>query len=214
MDKEILPAVHSGDRSVVYVIDDDASILSALSSLLRSFGYSVRTFERTEDFVSAEKPRVPSCLLLDVRLRGESGLAFQLSARTHQVDMPIVVMTAHGDIQMSVGAMKAGAVDFLTKPLSKQCVIDAVSAAITRHAEQLEKSQTKTSLLARYDKLTVREREVIAYVVKGRLNKQIAGEMNLSEVTIKMHRGSAMRKLGASSIADLLRQMEIITAVD
>ncbi|MGF6818168.1 FixJ family two-component response regulator [Paraburkholderia atlantica] len=210
MEKNTFPAVANTDGAIVYVIDDDASLRSSLSSLLRSCGYSVRTFEGTRDFISAEKPGVPSCLLLDVRLQGESGLTFQLSARRHQVDMPIIVMTAHGDIEMSVEAMKAGAIDFLTKPVREQRVIDAVSSAIGRHAEQLEKSLTRVSLMARYDTLTVREREVIWYVVKGFLNKQIAAEMNLSEITIKMYRGSAMKKLEALSLPDLIRKTDII----
>ncbi|CAG9221727.1 Nodulation protein W [Paraburkholderia tropica] len=212
MENNAYHAAPKVDDAVVYVIDDDESICAALSSLLRSSGFSVQTFTRIEEFLSAPRSDAPSCLLLDVRLRGESGLTFQQSARQHQVDMPIIFMTAHGDIEMSVRAMKAGALDFLTKPVRDQRVIDAVSTAIGRHAAWLERSRSEASLRARYDLLTAREREVVSYVVEGLLNKQIAGELNLSEITIKIHRSSAMRKLEAQSVADLVRKMEVISA--
>lgn len=198
------------DDAVVYVIDDDEAICDALSSLLRSSGFTTRTFTRINDFLRAPKEDVPSCLLLDVRLRGESGLSFQQSAHRYEVDMPIIVMTAHGDVEMSVRAMKAGAIDFLTKPVREQRVIDAVSTALTRHAVRLAQVRSAATLRALYGQLTTREREVVAYVVQGFLNKQIAAELKLSEITIKIHRGSAMRKLEARSVPDLVRKMEII----
>ncbi|MBN3854794.1 response regulator transcription factor [Paraburkholderia sp. Ac-20340] len=198
------------EEGIVYIIDDDVSICDALSSLLRSSGFSARTFTRIDDFLRAPKEDRPGCLLLDVRLRGESGLSFQQSASRYEIDMPIVFMTAHGDIEMSVRAMKAGAIDFLTKPVREQRVIDAVSTALGRHAAWRERTRAQASLRARYDLLTSREREVVFYVVEGLLNKQIAGELKLSEITVKIHRGSAMRKLEAQSVADLVRKMEVI----
>ncbi|WP_321817606.1 MULTISPECIES: response regulator transcription factor [unclassified Paraburkholderia] len=198
------------EEGIVYIIDDDVSICDALSSLLRSSGFSARTFTRIDDFLRAPKEDRLGCLLLDVRLRGESGLSFQQSASRYEIDMPIVFMTAHGDIEMSVRAMKAGAIDFLTKPVREQRVIDAVSTALGRHAAWRERTRAQASLRARYDLLTSREREVVFYVVEGLLNKQIAGELKLSEITVKIHRGSAMRKLEAQSVADLVRKMEVI----
>ncbi|PVX85912.1 response regulator transcription factor [Paraburkholderia unamae] len=212
MQKNTMQPASSMGGAMVYVIDDDESVRSALSSLLRSEGFSVHTFERTLEFVAFDKPDVPSCLVLDVRLRGESGLTFQKSAREHLADMPIIFMTAHGNIEMSVQAMKAGALDFLAKPVRDQRVIDAVSAAIRRHAASLEKARSAAALRERYGLLTAREREVISYVIDGLLNKQIAGKMNLSEITVKIYRSSAMRKLGAQSVADLVRKMEHVNS--
>ncbi len=212
MDKNAMQVAPIIEGGVVYVIDDDESICEGLSSLLRSSGFVARTFTRIDDFLRAPKEDLPGCLLLDVRLRGESGLSFQQSASRYEIDMPIVFMTAHGDIEMSVRAMKAGAIDFLTKPVREQRVIDAVSTALGRHAAWRERARAEASLRARYDLLTSREREVVSYVVEGLLNKQIAGELNLSEITVKIHRSSAMRKLEAQSVADLVRKMEVISA--
>lgn len=212
MEKNAVRIAPDVEGAVVYVIDDDESICAALSSLLRSSGFATRTFTRIDEFLLAPKEDVPGCLLLDVRLRGESGLTFQQSAQRYEVDMPIIFMTAHGDIEMSVRAMKAGAIDFLTKPVREQRVIDAVSTAIARHAAWRERARSEATLRARYDQLTAREREVVSYVVEGLLNKQIAGELKLSEITIKIHRSSAMRKLEAQSVADLVRKMEVISA--
>lgn len=195
---------------MVYVVDDDASIRMALEGLLRSVGLHVETFETSEAFLAFAKSNVPSCLVLDVRLRGESGLTFQEQIEKNGVQMPIVFMTGHGDIAMTVKAMKAGAVDFLAKPFRDQDMLDAVSAALAKDAERLVSEQSTASLQAAYASLTAREREVMGYVVAGLMNKQIAYELNLSEVTVKVHRGQVMRKLAARSVADLVRKSETL----
>ncbi|RDV00301.1 response regulator transcription factor [Trinickia dinghuensis] len=199
-------------RPIVYVLDDDESMRLALSSLFRSIGLHVETFESSQTFLSFPKGETPSCLVLDVRLRGESGLAFQEELARSCLRMPIVFITGHGDIAMTVKAMKAGAVDFLAKPFRDQDMIDAVSNALTRDAERLAAEQSIASLCAAYDLLTPREREVMEFVVTGMLNKQIASELNLSEITVKIHRGQVMRKMGARSVADLVRKAEALRA--
>lgn len=197
-------------RRVVYVLDDDEGIRLALSSLLRSVGLHVETFESSQAFLAFPKPPTPSCLVLDVRLRGESGLAFQEELGKSSLRMPIIFMTGHGDIAMTVKAMKAGAIDFLAKPFRDQDMLDAVSSALARDAERLAAEQSIASLCASYESLTPREREVMGYVVTGMLNKQIASALNLSEITVKIHRGQVMRKMGARSVADLVRQSEAL----
>lgn len=193
---------------VVYVVDDDESIRQALDGLLRSIGLRVETFESSRDFLAFSKHDVPSCLILDVRLRGESGLALQEQIEKSGLCMPIVFMTGHGDIAMTVKAMKAGAVDFLAKPFRDQDMLDAVANALAQDGKRLAAEQATAALRAAYDSLTVREREVMAYVVAGLMNKQIAAELNLSEVTVKVHRGQVMKKLAARSVADLVRKSE------
>jgi FixJ family two-component response regulator len=199
-------------RRVVYVLDDDEGIRLALSSLLRSVGLHVETFESSQAFLAFPKPPTPSCLVLDVRLRGESGLAFQEELGKSSLRMPIIFMTGHGDIAMTVKAMKAGAIDFLAKPFRDQDMLDAVSSALARDADRLAAEQSMASLCASYESLTPREREVMGYVVTGMLNKQIASALNLSEITVKIHRGQVMRKMGARSVADLVRQSEALRA--
>jgi FixJ family two-component response regulator len=213
MDSQVGPDIDGREDTVVYVIDDDESIRSGLSSLLRSAGFTVFTFERTEDFTNFSKDDVPSCLLLDVRLRGESGLAFQQATQKLQFHMPIIILTAHGDIEMSVQAMKAGAIDFLAKPAKEQRIIDAVVSALAHDQSKRAIFRTQTVLRQRYDTLTRREKEVVSHVVVGLLNKQIASEMHLSEITIKIHRSSAMRKMEAVTVADLVRKIETLGAV-
>jgi len=193
---------------VVYVVDDDESMRLALGSLLGSVGLHVETFESLQDFLAFPKYDVPSCLILDVRLRGESGLAFQEQIAKHGLRMPIVFMTGHGDIAMTVKAMKAGAIDFFAKPFRDQDMLDAVANALARDRERLAAEQSMSALCAAYESLTQREREVMAFVVSGLMNKQIADEMNLSEVTVKIHRGQVMKKLAARSVADLVRKSE------
>lgn len=193
---------------VVYVVDDDESIRLALNGLLRSIGLHVETFESTHDFLVFPKYNAPSCLILDVRLHGESGLAFQEQAEKSGVCMPIIFMTGHGDIAMTVKAMKAGAVDFLAKPFRDQDMLDAVANALARDGARLVAEQSIFELHAAYDSLTAREREVMGFVVAGLMNKQIASEMNLSEVTVKVHRGQVMKKLSVRSVADLVRKSE------
>lgn len=199
---------HDNSKRVVYVIDDEESMRQALGGLLKSFGLHVETFESAQEFLAFPKHNAPSCLILDVRLRGESGLAFQEQIGKSGVRMPIVFMTGHGDIEMSVKAMKAGAIDFFAKPFRDQDMLDAVASALARDGERLATEQSTAALRAAYDSLTPREREVLGYVVSGRMNKQIAFEMNLSEITVKIHRGQAMKKMAARSVADLVRKAE------
>ena len=171
-------------------------------------GLHVETFESSQDFLAFPKCNMPSCLVLDVRLRGESGLAFQEQIAKHDVRMPIVFMTGHGDIAMTVKAMKAGAVDFFAKPFRDQDMLDAVANALARDGERLAAEQSIALLRAAYASLTPREREVMEFVVAGLMNKQIASRMNLSEVTVKIHRGQVMKKMVARSVADLVRKSE------
>lgn len=201
----------TGDnRPVVYVLDDDESMRLALSCLFRSIGLHVETFESSQAFLAFPKYEAPSCLVLDVRLRGESGLAFQEELAKSHLCMPIVFMTGHGDIAMTVKAMKAGAIDFLAKPFRDQDMLDAVSSALTRDGERLAAERSIASLRASFESLTPREREVMEFVVAGLLNKQIASAMNLSEITVKIHRGQVMKKMGARSLADLVRRAEAL----
>ncbi|WP_271407892.1 response regulator transcription factor [Pseudomonas sp. Q1-7] len=202
------PADHK--EPVVYVVDDDESIRLALDGLLRSIGLRVETFESSQQFLAFPRRDVPSCLILDVRLRGESGLALQEQFEQSGVRMPIVFMTGHGDIAMTVKAMKAGAVDFLAKPFRDQDMLDAVATALARDGERLAAERSSAVLRAAYDSLTSREREVMGFVVAGLMNKQIAAELNLSEVTVKVHRGQVMKKLAARSVADLVRKSETL----
>ena len=195
---------------VVYVVDDDESMRLALDGLLRSIGLQVQTFESSQDFLAFAKRDVPGCLILDVRLRGESGLAFQEQMEKNGVRIPIVFMTGHGDIAMTVKAMKAGAVDFLAKPFRDQDMLDAVASALARDSERLLAEHSGAALRSAFEALTQREREVLRFVVAGLMNKQIAAELNLSEVTVKVHRGQVMKKLGARSVADLVRMAEAL----
>jgi FixJ family two-component response regulator len=195
---------------VVYVVDDDETMRYAVAGLLRSVGLHVETFESSRDFLAFPKDDVPSCLILDVRLKGESGLALQEQIAKSEVRMPIVFMTGHGDISMSVKAMKAGAVDFFAKPFRDQDMLDAVASALARDGERLAAEQSIASLRVAYNLLTPREREVMGFVVTGLMNKQIASEMNLSEITVKIHRGHLMKKMAARSVADLVRKSELL----
>ncbi|MCO7513347.1 response regulator transcription factor [Pseudomonas guariconensis] len=195
---------------VVYVVDDDESMRLALDGLLRSIGLQVQTFDSTQAFLACARRDVPSCLILDVRLRGESGLAFQEQMEKSGARMPIVFMTGHGDIAMTVKAMKAGAVDFLAKPFRDQDMLDAVASGLARDGERLQVERSSAALRKAFDSLTQRERDVLRFVIAGLMNKQIAAELNLSEVTVKVHRGHVMRKLAARSVADLVRMAEAL----
>jgi FixJ family two-component response regulator len=197
---------------VVYVLDDDEAMRLALSSLFRSTGLRVETFESSQAFLAFPKYDAPGCLVLDVRLRGESGLGFQDELAKSGLRMPIVFMTAHGDIAMTAKAMKAGAVDFLAKPFRDQDMLDAVSSALARDGERLAAERSIAALRASYESLTPREREVLEFVVAGMLNKQIAAALNLSEITVKIHRGQVMKKMNARSLADLVRKAEALRA--
>ncbi|AUO46898.1 response regulator transcription factor [Pseudomonas ogarae] len=202
----------SSKDSIVFVVDDDASMRDALSNLLRSVGIRVETFASTADFLQQPKTEGASCLVLDVRLQGSSGLDFQRQLAGSNVTIPIIFITGHGDIEMSVKAMKAGAVDFLAKPFREQDLLDAVSAALQADVERRAVERQLADLHARYETLTVREKEVMTFAAKGLMNKQIAGQMNLSEITVKIHRGHAMKKMHAKSFADLVRMAESLGA--
>lgn len=191
--------------SIVFVVDDDASIRQALSNLFRSAGIRVETFASPAEYLLYPKSETASCLVLDVRLKGSSGLEFQRQLTSSNVNTPIIFITGHGDIEMSVKAMKAGAVDFLAKPFREQDLLDAVSAALQTDIKRREAEQLSSDLQEHYQTLTAREKEVMALAVKGLMNKQIAGQMNLSEITVKIHRGHAMKKMQAKSFADLVR---------
>lgn len=191
--------------AIVYVVDDDASVRDSLSSLLRSVGLQVMAFARPADFVDADRPDLPGCLVLDVRLPGQSGLEFQRSLADWNVAMPIVFITGHGDIPMSVSAMKAGAIEFLTKPFRDQDLLDAVHKGIAGDAKRREETAVLADDQARYDRLTPREQEIMAQIVAGQLNKQIAADLAIAEVTVKAHRAQVMRKMKARSLPDLVR---------
>ncbi|QCP52824.1 response regulator transcription factor [Trinickia violacea] len=193
---------------VVYVVDDDESMRLGLGNLLRSVGLRLETFESPGDFLAFPKYDAPSCLILDVRLRGENGLAFQEQIAKSGVCMPIVFMTGYGDIEMTVKAMKAGAVDFFAKPFREQDMLDAVANALVRDGERLASEQSIAALRVAYGSLTPREREVMGFVVAGLMNKQIAFEVNLSEISVKKHRSQLMKKMAARSVADLVKKSE------
>lgn len=197
-------------QSVVFVVDDDASVREGLQSLLSSVGLRVEAFGSAPDFLGKDLPDAPSCLVLDVRLPGLSGLDFQAELTKADIRIPIVFITGHGDIPMTVRAMKAGAVEFLTKPFRDQELIDAVQLGLKRDSERRDAEKATAGLRARFAALTPREKEVVTLVATGLMNKQIAGDMGVSEITVKLHRGNAMRKMGARSLADLVKMMEAL----
>lgn len=208
-------AAGSGDACLpkaptVYVLDDDPEVREALSSLLRSVDLAVECSASVDDFLKVAEPRGPGCLVVDVRLPGRSGLEFQDELSKLGIALPVILMTGHGDIPMSVRAMKAGAVDFLTKPFRDQDMLDAIAQALARDAARRRNEAPLDALRARYGTLTPREREVLTHVTAGLMNKQIAGVMRLSEVTVKIHRGHATRKMDAKSLADLVRMAEAL----
>jgi FixJ family two-component response regulator len=192
----------------VIVIDDDEGIRDALGSLFRSVGFQSKLLASVAEFLKTGRPEGPCCLVLDVRLPGQSGLDLQRELAAMHIRVPIVFITGHGDIPMSVRAMKGGAIEFLTKPFRDQDLLDAIQIGLDRDRAWLEEEKSTATLRARFETLSPREREVMVRVVAGRLNKQIAGDMGISEITVKVHRGQVMRKMSASSLPDLARMAD------
>ena len=198
------------EQPIVIIIDDDDLVREAVCDLLRSIGLPTKPFASVPEFLKSKLPDGPSCLVLDVRLPGLSGLDFQSELNKSNIQIPIVFMTGHGDIPMTVRAMKGGAVDFLSKPFRDQDMLDAVQAAIERDRTRRQSATSTLKLRSAFDSLTSREQEIMAFVTAGLMNKQIANEIGVSEVTVKFHRGNLMRKMGAKSIAELARMAEAL----
>jgi FixJ family two-component response regulator len=205
-------AAENIDRALVLIVDDDDEVRSALRELLLSVGIDACCFGSTQELLSTDLPERPGCVILDVRMPGASGLDLQQHLAVNGNARPIIFLTGHGDIAMSVQAIKAGAVDFLTKPVRDQTLLDAVAAAIEKDISQRNAARLVKRHIDRYAKLTPREREVLREVVKGRLNKQIAFELGISEITVKLHRGNATRKMQARSVGQLVRIWESLPA--
>lgn len=202
--------VASAEEPIVYVVDDDASVRDALGNLFRSVGLRVEVFGSAHEFLQSKLPDVASCLILDIRLPRLSGLDFQVDLAEAGIHVPIIFMTGHGDIPMTVRAMKAGAVDFLTKPFRDQDMLDAVTSAIERDRSSRREAKILSDLKARFVTLSAREQEVMALVTTGLMNKQIAAEIGIAEITVKIHRGHIMRKMAAKSLADLVKMAQAL----
>jgi FixJ family two-component response regulator len=200
----------SAPERIVFVIDDDVAVRATLSSLFRSVGLRVELFGSAREFAQIKMPDVASCLVLDIRLPGVSGLDFQAELAEADIRIPIIFMTGHGDIPMSVKAMKAGAVDFLTKPFRDQDILDAVIRALERDQKIRDGQKTVSQLRILFDSLTSREREVMTHVADGLMNKQIAAKFGITEITVKVHRGHMMRKMKARSLIDLLGMADLL----
>jgi FixJ family two-component response regulator len=196
------------EHPVVFVVDDDPSMRDSLQDLLQSVGMEARVFKSTQEFLRAERPDAPGCLVLDVRLPGQSGLDFQRTLAASGIELPIVFISGHGDIPMTVRAMKAGAVEFLAKPFRDQDLLDAIQGGIERDRARRGDAALVAQLRERFASLTEREREIMALVVAGRQNKQIAAELGVSEVTVKAHRGQIVRKMRARSLPELVRMAD------
>lgn len=193
---------------IVFVIDDDAAVRDSVKRLIASVGLRVETFGSTREFLSGKRPESPACLVLDVRLPDVSGLEFQRDLATANFQIPIIFITGHADVPMTVRAMKAGAVEFLTKPFRGQELLDAIQDAIAKDRVAWNERTQMEELRSRYDSLTPREKEVLRLVASGLLNKQVGAELGMSELTVKTHRGRVMQKMGAESLADLVRMSE------
>lgn len=202
----------SDPAPTVLLVEDDISVREALEDLLGSVGLAVRSFGSVREYLEAEPPAGPSCLVLDVRLPGQSGLDLQGELAKSELSPPVIFITGHGDIAMSVRAMKAGAVEFLVKPFRDQDLLDAIQVALERDRAQRGEHAVATELRDRFTSLTPRERQVMALVATGLLNKQIAAEIGISEITVKVHRGQVMRKMQAKSVADLVRMADRLGA--
>jgi len=199
-----------GEQPVVVVIDDDELVREAVSDLFRTIGLQSKLFASVPDFLKWKLPDAPCCLVLDVRLPGVSGLDFQSELNKGSAQIPIVFMTAHGDIPMSVRAMKDGAVDFLSKPFRDQDMIDAVQAGLEQDRKRRAGTDATKRVISAFDSLTTREKEIINFVAAGLMNKQIASKLTVSEVTVKFHRANVMRKMGAKSVAELVRMVDAL----
>jgi FixJ family two-component response regulator len=207
-------AVPMTDAGLVHIVDDDTAVRSGLGSLVRSVGYDARLYGSAAEFLESEHPATPSCLLLDVRLPGVNGLDLQASLHRHGIFFPVILMTGFGDVQMSVRGMKAGAIDFLTKPIRHQDVLDAVTNAIDRDRHWRVAHAEIDAIRTRTQSLTPRELQVMKLVTAGKMNKQIAGELKLSQITVKMHRGSVMKKMRVRSVAELVKLAETLRLAD
>jgi RNA polymerase sigma factor (sigma-70 family) len=198
----------SEPESIVFVVDDDPSVRSAIGRLIGTVGLQVQLFGSAQEFLASKLPNVPSCLVLDIRLRGISGLALQRQLAEANVQIPIIFITAHGDVPMTVRAMKAGAVEFLTKPFHDQDLLDAIHSALERDRGRRQQEAGLAALRERFESLSPREREVVSMVVSGMLNKQIAAQIGTAENTVKIHRSRAMEKMQANSLADLVKMIQ------
>ena len=201
---------HPEARSIVLVVDDDVSVREALKNLLQSVDLEVEAFGSAAGFLQYKLPDTAACLVLDIRMPGVSGLDFQAELAKADIRIPIIFVTGHGDIPMSVRAMKAGAVEFLTKPIREQDLLDAVQVALERDRARRAQDKSVREVRAHFEALTPREQEVIGFLTTGLMNKQIAAELGISEITVKVHRGNVMKKMGARSLADLLRMTEAL----
>jgi FixJ family two-component response regulator len=198
----------SVEQPTVFVVDDDVSAREGIQDLLQSVGLKVMSFGSAQDFLQGKRPDAPGCIVLDVRLPGTSGLEFQKVLITAGIHLPVIFVTGHGDIPMSVMAMKSGAIEFLTKPFREQSLLDAINAGIERDRARRAAAKQVSELRQRFEKLTPREREVFALVVTGRPNKQIAAQLEMSEMTVKVHRSQVSKKMQASSIVELARMAD------